>query len=154
MYDQTKTLTLTGKLTRFVLGANHAQLLFELLGPDGKPQPSAPGLWGWFFFAALLTPHPRHTNRPQSRQIPPPADSDHDVLLSIQHVGHRGAGLAGRHIHGPHLFAGSLIVCAEHGAALAVRRCEYAGLAGNDECLCDERADNTGAAGTRNVASF
>ena len=38
MYDQTKTLTMTGKLTRFVLGANHAQLLFEVLGPDGKSQ--------------------------------------------------------------------------------------------------------------------
>src|ERR1700681_2599837 len=38
MYDQTKTITLTGRLTRFVLGANHAQLLFELLGPDGKQQ--------------------------------------------------------------------------------------------------------------------
>jgi len=49
MYDQTKTLTLTGKLTRFVLGANHAQLLFELLGPDGKPQLDANGkpvAWG------------------------------------------------------------------------------------------------------------
>ena len=45
MYDQTKTLTLTGKLTRFVLGANHAQLL----GPDGKPQLDANGkpvAWG------------------------------------------------------------------------------------------------------------
>src|SRR5229473_4681312 len=49
MYDQTKTLTLTGKLTRFVLGANHAQLLFELVGPDGKPQLDANGkpvVWG------------------------------------------------------------------------------------------------------------
>ena len=49
MYDQTKTLTLTGKLTRFILGANHAQLLFELLGPDGKPQVDAnskPIVWG------------------------------------------------------------------------------------------------------------
>src|SRR2546428_14084775 len=49
MYDQTKTLTLTGKLTRFVLGANHAQLLFELLGPDGNPQVDAnskPIVWG------------------------------------------------------------------------------------------------------------
>jgi hypothetical protein len=49
MYDQTKTITLTGKLTRFVLGANHAQLLFELLGPDGKPQLDANGkpvAWG------------------------------------------------------------------------------------------------------------
>ena len=49
MYDQTKTLTMTGKLTRFVLGANHAQLLFELLGPDGKPKLDAAGKpvnWG------------------------------------------------------------------------------------------------------------
>ncbi|HEY8521111.1 MAG TPA: DUF6152 family protein [Gammaproteobacteria bacterium] len=45
MYDVTKTLTLTGRLTRFIPGANHAQLLFELvdergetiLGDDGKP---------------------------------------------------------------------------------------------------------------------
>src|SRR6266581_320117 len=49
MYDQTKTITLTGRLTRFVLGANHAQLLFELLGPDGKQQLDANGkpiVWG------------------------------------------------------------------------------------------------------------
>jgi hypothetical protein len=49
MYDQTKTVTLTGRLTRFVLGANHAQLLFDLLGPDGKPQLDSSGkpiVWG------------------------------------------------------------------------------------------------------------
>ena len=49
MYDQNKTKTLTGKLTRFVLGANHAQLLFEVLGPDGKPELDANGkpvVWG------------------------------------------------------------------------------------------------------------
>ena len=49
MYDQTKTVTLTGRLTRFVLGANHAQLLFDVLGPDGKPQLDASGkpvVWG------------------------------------------------------------------------------------------------------------
>jgi hypothetical protein len=49
MYDQTKTKTLTGKLTRFVLGANHAQLIFEVLGPDGKPELDANGkpvVWG------------------------------------------------------------------------------------------------------------
>jgi hypothetical protein len=49
MYDQTKTVTLTGRLTRFVLGANHAQLIFEVLGPDGKVQldPNGkPVVWG------------------------------------------------------------------------------------------------------------
>jgi hypothetical protein len=49
MYDQNKTKTLTGKLTRFVLGANHAQLLFEVLGPGGKPELDANGkpvVWG------------------------------------------------------------------------------------------------------------
>lgn len=37
MYDQTVTKTLTGKLTRFIPGGNHAQLIFELMDPDGKP---------------------------------------------------------------------------------------------------------------------
>ena len=49
MYDQTTTKTLTGKLTRFVLGANHAQLLFELLQSDGKPEldvTGTPVVWG------------------------------------------------------------------------------------------------------------
>jgi hypothetical protein len=37
MYDQQMTKTLTGKLVRYIPGANHAQLIFDLLGPDGKP---------------------------------------------------------------------------------------------------------------------
>ncbi len=45
MYDRSRTETLTGRLTRFIPGANHAQLLFEVLdengnvvtGDDGKP---------------------------------------------------------------------------------------------------------------------
>lgn len=49
MYDQAKTVTLTGALTRFIPGANHAQLIFELrdadggqvLGDDGRP-----AIWG------------------------------------------------------------------------------------------------------------
>jgi uncharacterized protein DUF6152 len=36
MYDQTVTKTLTGKLTRFVIGANHSQLIFEILDDEGK----------------------------------------------------------------------------------------------------------------------
>ena len=37
MYDQTKATTLTGKLTRYITGANHAQLIFQLLDETGKP---------------------------------------------------------------------------------------------------------------------
>ena len=37
MYDQTTTKTLTGKLTRYIPGANHAQLVFQLLDDAGNP---------------------------------------------------------------------------------------------------------------------
>jgi hypothetical protein len=36
MYDQTTTKTMTGKLTRYIPGANHAQLIFNLLDDAGK----------------------------------------------------------------------------------------------------------------------
>ena len=36
MYDQTKTLTMTGVAYQFVAQANHAELHFYLVGPDGK----------------------------------------------------------------------------------------------------------------------
>jgi hypothetical protein len=36
MYDQTKTLVLTGVTYQFVAQANHAELHFYLIGPDGK----------------------------------------------------------------------------------------------------------------------
>ena len=37
MYQMTETQTMTGRLTRYVPGSNHAQLIFDVLGPDGKP---------------------------------------------------------------------------------------------------------------------
>jgi hypothetical protein len=49
MYDQSKRVTLTGKLTRYIPGPNHAQLLFELLEADGTPRlddNGKPVLWG------------------------------------------------------------------------------------------------------------
>ena len=49
MYDQAQVKTLTGKLTRFIPGANHAQLIFELLEADGTAVLGAdgkPALWG------------------------------------------------------------------------------------------------------------
>jgi hypothetical protein len=36
MYDQTKTVVLTGVAYQFVAQANHAELHFYLIGPDGK----------------------------------------------------------------------------------------------------------------------
>jgi hypothetical protein len=49
MYDQTQTRTYTGKLTRYIPGANHAQLIFELLDAEGKPvlgKDGKPVIWG------------------------------------------------------------------------------------------------------------
>ncbi len=36
MYDQTKTLTYTGVTTQFIGQANHAELHFYVISPDGK----------------------------------------------------------------------------------------------------------------------
>ena len=48
MYDREAVRTLTGKLTRFVPSANHAQLYFELVGADGKVvmEGGKPVVWG------------------------------------------------------------------------------------------------------------
>ena len=49
MYDRTKSATLTGKLIRFIPGANHAQLLFELMDSGGEivlDEEGAPVIWG------------------------------------------------------------------------------------------------------------
>jgi Family of unknown function (DUF6152) len=37
MYDMQKSQSMSGKLTRFIPGGNHAQLVFEVLGDDAKP---------------------------------------------------------------------------------------------------------------------
>jgi hypothetical protein len=49
MYDQTKTVTWTGVVTRFVAQANHAEIHFVPLGTDGKPmrgEDRKPITWG------------------------------------------------------------------------------------------------------------
>ena len=49
MYDQSEVRTFTGKLTRYIPGANHAQLIFEVLDADGGQVLDAAGkplMWG------------------------------------------------------------------------------------------------------------
>ena len=49
MYDLSVSKTLTGKLTRFIVGANHSQLIFNLVGDDGKElvgDDGKPVTWG------------------------------------------------------------------------------------------------------------
>jgi hypothetical protein len=49
MYDRTQSLTFTGRLTRFIPGANHAQLIFELIDQNGEPvvgDDGNPVAWG------------------------------------------------------------------------------------------------------------
>ena len=49
MYDQSIEKTLTGRLTRFVPGGNHAQLIFEVLDENGQTMTSDDGkplIWG------------------------------------------------------------------------------------------------------------
>lgn len=48
MYDQQKRLIKTGKLVRYIPGANHAQLIFDVLDDSGKPvmENGKPSRWG------------------------------------------------------------------------------------------------------------
>jgi len=48
MYDQSKTKIMTGKLTRYIPGANHVQMLFHVVDSDGKEvlQDGKPLQWG------------------------------------------------------------------------------------------------------------
>ena len=48
MYDMNQTKTVTGKMTRYIPGANHAQLIFQLLDESGKPlmKDGKPVTWG------------------------------------------------------------------------------------------------------------
>ena len=49
MYDQSERLTFTGRLTRYIPGANHAQLIFQLVDESGEvlsDDQGQPMLWG------------------------------------------------------------------------------------------------------------
>jgi Family of unknown function (DUF6152) len=48
MYNMALTRVMTGKLTRFIPGSNHAQLIFEVLNADGSAviERGKPLVWG------------------------------------------------------------------------------------------------------------
>lgn len=49
MYDQQQTRTFTGRLMRFIPGANHSQLIFQLIDAGGEgllAEDGGPLLWG------------------------------------------------------------------------------------------------------------
>ncbi len=48
MYDQTMTKTMTGKLTRYIPGANHAQMIFNVVDESGTVmmKDGKPLIWG------------------------------------------------------------------------------------------------------------
>jgi hypothetical protein len=48
MYDTAVEKTLTGKLVRYILGANHSQYVLQVVNPDGKPavnEKGEPVMW-------------------------------------------------------------------------------------------------------------
>ena len=48
MYDQATTKTMSGKLTRYIPGANHAQMIFNVVDESGKvmTKDGKPLVWG------------------------------------------------------------------------------------------------------------
>ena len=59
MYDLSVSKTLTGKLTRFIVGANHSQLIFNLVGADGQELKGDD--WAFGYNAGLLFEFNPHT---------------------------------------------------------------------------------------------
>jgi hypothetical protein len=48
MYDQTTTRIMSGKVTRYIPGANHAQIMFHVIDSEGQPvvKDGKPVTWG------------------------------------------------------------------------------------------------------------
>src|SRR5260370_42384551 len=65
-------------------------------------------------------PHGRKRVSDVFAGIGPAADGHNDVLLAVDHVGHRRARLRSRHIDRAYFFAGHLVVSTDHRAARLV----------------------------------
>src|SRR5919108_3021291 len=81
------------------------------------------------------------------------ADSQHDVLLAVQQVGHRAAGLRAGHVNSTALCARGFVVRAQHRAATSIRHRHGPALARNHERLGREGPDAAGtSAGAASAA--
>src|SRR5438034_6383399 len=56
-------------------------------------------------------------------RIGPAADGDQDVLLAVDHIGHRGSALRSGHPDGANLLAGLLVIGSQHRATGSSRGC-------------------------------
>src|SRR5215469_1447131 len=79
-------------------------------------------------------------------------DCNHNVLLSVDHVGHWGTAFWSRHVDCAYLFAGHLVIGAQHGSAGVLSGCSDLRLTRDDESFGDQRPHQvTFLAGAGNV---
>ena len=76
------------------------------------------------------------------------------MLPAVQHVGHRRSALLRRHEHRAGIFPGGLVVRAKQRAAWMPGGRRNLRLSGDHERLRDQRADDAGLAGARDVDPF
>src|SRR5438094_29033 len=113
-----------------------------------KAQNSCASLWP--FFPASV----RELVRNELGRKALTANSDDNVLLAVQHVGHGCARLACRHVHFALIFACRLVVCAQHGADFSVRCCECAALTGDHQSFRYKHAEDAGPSCSRKGFAF
>src|ERR1700739_2800298 len=78
----------------------------------------------------------RQTIRDVFARVGAAADSDHNILLTTQHVGHWRTALNGRHQNRTNLLAGLLVVGPQHGAPRMLGRSGDLWIAHYDQRLC------------------
>src|ERR1700694_5209478 len=82
---------------------------------------------------ALRTSSVGKTERDVLARVAPAADRHDDVLLAVDHVGHRRSALWGWHESGAHLLAGRIVVRTQHRAARMLGRRRDLRIAHHDD---------------------
>src|ERR1051326_4667173 len=78
------------------------------------------------------------------------ANRQHNVLLSAEHICHRGAGFSLGHINGAKFLAGHLVISAEHCTLFTGWRGEDAGFARDHQSFRHQHSENSGTPGSWN----